>query len=304
MRQATRRQFLEVAGGAAVLSLADCAAVTSRRPAAFVARPRALPLLVGLNGAPYGQPLPAETYRHLEQWAPPGRGVILRSPVRSYQEALLSLMFTRTYEIRELLLVERPDLELVASLAGLPAWGVELVNEPNLDTRGFTALTPAAFGAFVRDSRAALRAGGFGGHIVSGGVWNTDADGLDYVRKALPYWEPAAAASHDEVWLGLHWYHDAGVDVRGQVQQALGTRPLLVTEFGMPARDATSERAQAAYVDAQLAAFETLDTLVGAVGYQLPCGLDTRDDLNNFGIQRLDGTWRPADAVFARWAQR
>lgn len=293
-----RRDFLTVAAGAPLL-LEACA---THRPVTFAAAPRRAPLLIGINAAFYGSPLWPEDYAQLAAWS--ARGVIVRTPVRTRDEAISAIEFMRPYPgLLPLLLVERPNAPLVFQLAVLPfePWGIEIVNEPNLDTTGFTAMTPQAFGAFVRDSREVLRGGGFGGRIVSGGIWQvTEEDLRDFLVPAMAVWE----ATSDDVCVGLHWYGDSRDDVKALVQQYLGTgRPLLVTEFGQASRTAAEDTAQAAYVDEQLAAFTAVGNVIGATVYQL-ASAPGPTDLANFGLQRVGRTWKPAATVMANWGHR
>ena len=202
--------------------------------------------------------------------------------------------------IKVLLLVENPDAALVTSLAaylsqqqdGLPPiWGIELGNE-----RDLAGMTPQQFGDFIGASRGTLRMAGYTGQIVTGGIYTVDRhEPQDFAA----YLAPAIAACPDCV-VGLHWYGDTSDTWLARVQAL--DRPVAITEFGMPSCTAAQDEAQRAYLQEKLAAFARVPALA-AIIYQRPsapqpCDNSDNSHLAHFGLQRPDGSWKPADLLF------
>ena len=252
-------------------------------------------MLVGINDA-FHSPLPPEIAAH---YCETGRDIVLRAPVLSADQATaLRQSVASCPRIHVLLLVESADAALVASLAdslqkpqGLPpVWGIELGNE--LDLAG---LTPEQFGAFVGAAHDALRAAGFTGNIVTGGIYTVDRhEPQDFAT----YLAPAIAACPDCV-VGLHWYGDTSDNWLARVQAL--NRPVAVTEFGMPSCTPAQDDAQLGYLQEKLAAYARVPVLV-AIVYQRasapePCNNSDNSHLAHFGLQRPDGSWKPGEAV-------
>jgi hypothetical protein len=254
-------------------------------PTPFVVHTEPIPYL-GVNGL-YGGALPAMTLDMLEGFGP----VVMRATVRTRGEAQAALNSVRGYpRLSILLLIDAADLPLVGDIAMLTPsvqWvGVELGNE--LDLAGLSA---AQFGKFVSDGDAVLRAHGFEGDVISGGIYTVTNETLGYLQEAMQSM-PA------DVVLGLHWYGDSGPALQTTVQALAGHRRIAVTEFGMPSQDADQDAQQLAYLQQQLAAFQRLGATYALI-YQLVSGPTTSAN-DNFGLQRYDGTWKPAAALLER----
>jgi exo-beta-1,3-glucanase (GH17 family) len=215
----------------------------------------------------------------------------MRATVRTRGEAQAALNSVRGYpRLSVLLLIDAADLSLVGDVATLTPsvqWvGVELGNELDL-----TGLSAAQFGKFVSDGDAVLRAHGFEGDVISGGIYTVTNETLGYLQEAMQLM-PA------DVVLGLHWYSDSGPALQATVQALAGQRRIAVTEFGMPSQDADQDAQQLAYLQQQLAAFQRLGATYALI-YQLVSGPTTSAN-DNFGLQRYDGTWKPAAALLGR----
>jgi hypothetical protein len=254
-------------------------------PTPFVVHTEPIPHL-GVNGL-YGGVLPSDTLNALDAM----NILTLRATVRTKAEAQAALDSVYGYpDLNVLLLVGTADLGLVGDIATLASsshWvGVELGNE--LDLAGLSA---AQFGKFVSDGDQVLRAHGFTGDVISGGVYTVTNETLGYLQEAMQLMPP-------DVVLGLHWYGDSGPALQATVQALAGSRKVAVTEFGMPSRDADQDAGQLAYLQQQLAAFQRLGATYALI-YQLVSGPTTSAN-DNFGLQRYDGTWKPAAALLGR----
>jgi hypothetical protein len=252
-------------------------------------------MLRGINDA-FHTPLSPELTAHYCEW---NQDIVLRSPILSADQATaLRRSVASCPRIHVLLLIEGADSALAAALALdlerpdlPPVWGVELGNE-----RDLAGMMPQQFGAFVGAAHDALRAAGFTGNIVTGGIYSVDRhEPLDFAA----YLAPAIAACPDCV-VGLHWYGDTSETWLARVQAL--NRPVAVTEFGMPSCTIAQDNAQRAYLQEKLAAFARVPALA-AIVYQRPsapepCNNSEASHLAHFGLQRPDGSWKPADQLF------
>lgn len=286
---------LRLAAGVMWITLAAACASLPARPPATLQPVRPVPLLLGINDGYHG-PIPSDIVAHYCAWQRP---LIVRAPVVTVAQAAAVLESVQPCpQIRLWLLVEQPDLALVQQLAPFVAShaveGVELGNE--LDLAG---VSPQAFAGFVAASRDVLRRAGYRGWIILGGIYTVDdhqpQDFADYVR-------PALQACRDCI-LGLHWYGDTSDYWLARVQ-AIGA-PAVVTELGRPACPASEEEAQAVYLERQLQAYARAGNVLAAIVYQrpsapAPCDHSDTSNLAHFGLQRVDGTWKPAERIFTR----
>jgi hypothetical protein len=252
-------------------------------------------MLVGINDG-FHSPLPPQLVAH---YCASNRDVVLRSPVLSAEQATaLRQSVASCPRIKVLLLIEDANVALAAALAPdlqrpdlPPVWGVELGNE-----RDLAGMTPQQFGAFVGASHDALRAAGFTGNIVTGGIYTVDRhEPQDFAA----YLAPAIAACPDCI-VGLHWYGDTSDNWLARVQ-ALG-RPVAITEFGMPSCTPGQDDAQNAYLQEKLSAYARVPALA-AIIYQRPsapepCNNSDASHFAHFGLQRPDGSWKPGEGVF------
>jgi hypothetical protein len=223
--------------------------------------------------------------------------------------------------VREVLdagMVPYPIIRDAAQLHYLPpGLNVELMNEPDLN-----GPTPVEYERAVLSM--AEHAEDVGVRLWAGCISNLNQRGLRYLRAAgVKRWP-------DRVAVSVHWYphgdsnrnaHPGFISRDHEVAELralIGDRPWGVSEFGFhtTARkvswlDRWIGVSGAAWTDAQVAAmvagewaFWEEAGAVGAVLYQVndgpsagsakPAALDT------FGIRRLDGSWKPVAATFAR----
>jgi len=91
-------------------------------------------------------------------------------------------------------------LVAAANACGLVSYAVEVGNEPDIAHDGY-ASRPQDFAEAVRQSHEALRAAGFDGPVISGGVSNLNERGLDYLKRAL-----AVGTVPADVIAGFHRY--------------------------------------------------------------------------------------------------
>lgn len=276
----------------AVAGLQACASVA---PPVLKPVSSPAPLLLGMNdGGHTGVPRPI-----VDRYCALNRDFVIRAAVLSVDEAAVVLDSLKPCaRLRALLLVETNDLALVRALAAFSRtradiWGIELGNE--LDLAG---LTPWQFNDFIAQAWGLLRQAGYEGQIITGGIYTVDdhqpQDFLTYLRPALD--------SCPDCVIGLHWYGNTSDAWLARVQ-ALGL-PVAVTEFGMPACTPAQEAAQLAYFTEKLSAFRRTGNVIAAIPYQrlsaaAPCDGSDASHLAHFGLERPDGTLKPAAAIFA-----
>lgn len=254
-----------------------CAVACGPQHPQFVPPSNPAPLQLGINLGPERM-----TPRYLDRLAASGKPLVLRVPVRSQGQARDVLRSVVAYpSLSVLLLVEQPDLDLVAALAPLDreAWpgrlaGIELTNEADLQ-----GLPPAQFAAFTVAALARLR--DWRSNIVSGAIYTVDEDSLAYAAPMLAVL-PCSAI------FGVHAYEafDAGA-----LQQAAGCHRVAITEAGCPSRTAHEDTDCANLAEHQLADARRFGAL-SWIGYQLVSGPST-SDLDNFGWLRVDDSPKP-----------
>jgi hypothetical protein len=223
--------------------------------------------------------------------------------------------------VREVLdagMVPYPIVSEAAQLHYLPAGtNVELRNEPDLN-----GPTAAEYETSVHHvSRVAE---GAGLHLWAGCVSNLNQRGLRYLREAHVERWPAS------VRVSVHWYphNDTNRNAHpgfysrehevSELLQIIGDRPWGVSEFGfhqaarkvswldrwLGVKGTPWTEAQVAAMVAQEWDFWADAGAVGAVLYQVTdgptAGTDRPTALDTYGIRRLDGSWKPVAATFAR----
>ena len=278
----------------AVSAATGCATVGANAPRLKMVDPSAPRMLLGINDG-FHSPVAPEVAAHYCDW---NKDIVLRSPILSADQATaLRQSVASCPRIHVLLLIEGADSALAAAIAPdlqrpdlPPVWGVELGNERDLD-----GLTPEQFGTFVGAAHDALRAAGFTGNIVTGGIYTVDRHSP---QDFAEYLAPAIAACPDCL-VGLHWYGDTSDNWLARVQAL--NKPVAVTEFGMPSCTAAQDDAQLAYLQEKLAAYARVPALV-AIVYQRPsapepCNNSDNSHLAHFGLQRPDGSWKPGEQV-------
>ena len=180
-----------------------------------------------------------------------------------------------------LLLVEREDDALIQQLpAALAAahsapWGIELGNELNFSE------SPWPFGQFVTRSHRTLRAGGYEGRIVSGGIGNLERKTLAWLRVAM-----LAGRWPDDVLVGWHAYSEWGDHVEDFLR-VIGDRPHAMTEWGYTAEQ-FGEQEIAVMTVGDLELFREMGAQC-AVWYQIADGPEGV----GFGLHTYDWRWRP-----------
>lgn len=201
-----------------------------------------------------------------------------------------------------------------ANACGLTSYAVEVGNEPDIAHEGY-AQHPEDFAEAVRQSHESLRAVGFDGPVISGGVANLDDRGRNYLGRML-----AAGTVPGDVIVGFHRYpptakgHDAahGFGSREEEWRALtqvtADRGLACTEFGYHTAPETllgvfrhrrTDEEVADDVLFDIRFFEQRGVEFAAV-FQLNDGPDPTFFEDHFGIRRVDGTLKPVATAIQR----
>src|SRR5262249_43573940 len=128
-----------------------------------------------------------------------------------------------------------------AAVVGLERFALEIGNEPDIANDGYSK-RPQDFAAAISQTRDRVRAMGFTGSIVTGGIANLNTRGLDYLRRVL---QPHNFPFPDDVVIGFHRYPETGAyhDVphagfasrdaeMDALRQITGARLVACTEFG------------------------------------------------------------------------
>lgn len=227
------------------------------------------------------------TPRYLDQL--PGRPLVLRVPVHSQAEAKDILQAVTPYpSLAVLLLVEQPDLELVAALAPLShpqLGGIELCNECNL----LNGETLYKFAAFISAAVEILTRAHWHADIVTGGLWLDDDPG-----SSLRYASLMLDSLPCEVAFGVHPYGETSDAALKQLRDAATCHRIAATEFGAHSINAKEDAAQVVYLREKLTALQRLGAAYALI-YQLvsgPCG-DT-SNLGNFGLLDCHDAPKPA----------
>ncbi len=228
--------------------------------------------------------LPPDIVAEYKQWA---GDLTIRVPVLSVAQAEAYYQCVKDVPtIHTLILVEDMDLALVTALA---PWVVqnnirafELGNE-----RDLAGATAEQFADFVKQGYDILRKAGYNGDIISGGIYTVTDQTLNWAKPML--------TACPDVIFGVHWYGDNSDSVCAMLQ-ATGRR-IAVTEFGVPSASTTSkgivtDAEQAGYLTNAYNQFTKVPVEYALV-YQRPSG-PSGSGLDNFGIQRFDGTWKPS----------
>ena len=202
-----------------------------------------------------------------------------------------------------------------AAAAGLTGHFIEVGNEPDIGHVHY-ATRPMDFAEAIRQTHAAVRAAGFAGPVVSGGVSNLSPERLDYLQQMVVAGIPA------DVVVGFHRYpHGLGPDVPhpgfasrdaewARLQSIVAGRAVACTEFGhhtakrkylfwgfIPLKKRLSDEKVAEHVVYDLTYFRDRGCLLSAV-YQLNDG-PTDTAIDRYGIRRADHTPKPAATAIA-----
>lgn len=203
-----------------------------------------------------------------------------------------------------------------AGEAGVSDCWIEVGNEPDLAHADYRT-RPQDFAVAIQQTHAAVRAAGFGGPVVSGGISNLSRSSLRYLERMLE------AGLPPDVLLGFHRYPKGtsprepqeGFGSRDEEWRALqrlaGGRMVACTEVGhhtaprryrmwglIPATRRVSDEEAAGHLLYDLCFFRERGCVL-AVVYQLNDG-PSDTPVNRYGIRRRDGTWKPAAEVITR----
>jgi hypothetical protein len=202
-----------------------------------------------------------------------------------------------------------------AAEVGLTDYWIEVGNEPDLAHVDYKT-RPADFAVAVQQTFDAVRAAGFGGPVVSGGICNLSRASLTYLERMLNQGLPA------DVIVGFHRYPRGltpenpqdGFSSRDaewqELQRLANGRAVACTEVGhhtapreyrlwgiIPMKRRVSDAEIAQHVVFDLHYFKSRGCLLTAV-YQLNDGPNNDLHLDRYGIRRQDGTWKPvADGI-------
>lgn len=205
-----------------------------------------------------------------------------------------------------------------AAAAGLSRVLIEVGNEPDIGHVGY-ATRPADFAEAIRQTHLAVRAAGFQGPVITGGVSNLSPARLAYLEEVVRAGVPLDAV------VGFHRYpHRRGPQVPHQgfatreaewarLQDIAEGRAVACTEFGHHTarrrfglfgvlRKRVSETTVAEHITFDLEYFRERGAMLAAV-YQLNDG-PTGAAINRYGVRRADGTPKPAAAAIAAFTAR
>jgi hypothetical protein len=202
-----------------------------------------------------------------------------------------------------------------AADAGISDYWLEVGNEPDLAHVDYKT-RPQDFAVAVEQTFDAVRAAGFTGPVVSGGIANLSRANLTYLERMLNQGLPA------DVVIGFHRYPrgltpanpQEGFSSRDaewqELQRLANGRGVACTEVGhhtaprkylfwgfIPLKKRVSDADVAQHVVFDLNYFKARGCLLTAV-YQLNDGPNNDLHLDRYGIRRQAGTWKPvADAI-------
>jgi hypothetical protein len=202
-----------------------------------------------------------------------------------------------------------------ASVAGLTDVLIEVGNEPDIGHVDYKA-HPADFADAIRQTHLAVRAAGFVGPVITGGVSNLSPERLGYLNQVVTAGIPL------DVVVGFHRYpHGMGPQVPHpgfanrdaewtRLLDIAGGRPVACTEFGhhtarrkylflgfIPLTRRLSDETVAEHITFDLAYFRDRGCLLAA-SYQLNDG-PTDAAIDRYGIRRWDGTPKPQATALA-----
>jgi hypothetical protein len=194
---------------------------------------------------------------------------------------------------------------------------IEIGNEP--DAAFMYKAHAETFAEAVRGSREAIRGVVPEAPIISGGIQATSREGLNYLEKAV------RAGIPEDCIIGYHTYRTKqtpetpmpGFASRraefDRLRQIAGSRRIWCTESGWHTSPSRADGWRGwlgrtvRFNDAQVADFAEREIRINAeqgaegfVWFQLNDGADPNAYEQSFGIQRLDGSWKPvADRISA-----
>ena len=204
-----------------------------------------------------------------------------------------------------------------AAAAGLTDHLIEVGNEPDIGHIDYVT-RPMDFAEAIRQTHTAVRAAGFAGPFISGGISNLSPERLDYLQQMVTSGFPP------DVVLGFHRYpHGLGPEVPhpgfasrdaewARLQSIAAGRTVACTEFGhhtaerkyklwgfIPLKKRLSDEKVAEHIIFDLTYFRDRGSLLAA-GYQLNDG-PTDTAIDRYGIRRAGGTPKPAATAIAEF---
>jgi hypothetical protein len=203
-----------------------------------------------------------------------------------------------------------------AASAGLADMLIEVGNEPDIGNVDYKT-RPSDFADAIRQTHLAVRAAGFLGRVLTGGISNLSPERLNYLGQVVTAGIPL------DVVIGFHRYpHGLGPKVAhpgfasrdaewARLQSIAAGRPVACTEFGHHTarrkhlffgliKKRLSDETVAEHITFDLAYFRDRGCLLAAV-YQLNDG-PTDTPVDRYGIRRADGTPKPAAAAIGALA--
>lgn len=191
-----------------------------------------------------------------------------------------------------------------AAECGLADYWLEFGNEPDLAHPDY-AKRPQDFAEALRQCRSSVRAEGFEGLIISGGISNLNKRGLNYLNTLMDSGLP------DDVVIGFHRYPDGlspsvpheGFSNRdaewARLSSLAAGRPLACTEVGhhtaprkvgrLGQKKRISDSDAASHFEFDLEYFRAKNCLLTAV-YQLNDGANADEALDRYGIRTVGST--------------
>lgn len=294
-----RRDLLKAIGLGAFGSA--CASTIRSSPALDAQAPIGGTMLTGIN-AGFRAPVDPMTAALIGSWGQ----TIVRASVNDASEVNPILdAFAAFPNVRFLILIDTFDGAIVQQVAGIAqardVWGIELFNETVYEN-----IDAATFGRAVGDLERWLRAFGYTGVVISGGIPNTQPAQLEYLRAAK------RAGAWGDVVPGIHRYSTNGEplepskghasrDAEWQMIADVCGPAWALTECGY-IYDGRPEDRLANYTGIDFAAAQRHGAIVSCV-YQINDG-PSAEPIDRFGVRTFDGRVRPVADVLKAWGTR
>jgi hypothetical protein len=296
-----RRRDVLKAAGLGILGSACSSTLRSVSPVLDHQAPAVGAMLTGVNAC-FRAPVDPETAALIGSW---GRTNV-RASVNDASEVNPILdAFAAWPDVSFTLLIDTFDGAIVQQVAGIAqargAFAIELFNETVYDN-----IDAATFGRAVGDLERWLRAFGYTGVVISGGIPNTQPAQLEYLRAAK------AAGRWGDVVPGIHRYSTDGepqAPSKGHASRAAEWQMIAdvcgprwaLTECGY-VYDGRPEETIANYVSIDFANAQRHGAIVANL-YQINDGPGA-EPIDRFGVRTFDGRVRPVADVLKAWGNR
>jgi hypothetical protein len=251
------------------------------------APPRTAPIHLGLVDG-FHSPLPPDIASHYCGY---GTDLTIRTPQLSADGLGAFVASLSCPQTHALVLIEGPDLALAETFAQIaePLPGIraiENMNEGELPPHNFG---PEAWAKVQQSMAQGERDAGWTGDIITGGVYALTDETKRAILLVLP------TCRHLDCMIGVHLYDPSADDIAWLDGLNID---IALTETGSPTGCGMSKwQAQADYLTGIYARVSQIRRLRYFVVYQRPSG-PTCSNLDTFGIQSFDLTWKPADRFF------